>query len=65
MRLENSTVTVLMINFLKFYYEIAIYQNQRNQITWRSSHLQRLVWGGVCTSQQLAFAFATRIWKCI
>ena len=42
MRLANSSVTVLMINLLKFYYEIAIHQNQRNQITWRSSHLQLL-----------------------
>ena len=47
-----------MIYFLKFYYEIAVYQNQRNQITWRSSHLQRLVCGVVCTLKQLAFAFA-------
>jgi hypothetical protein len=54
-------LTVLMINFLKFYYEMAIYQNQRNQITWRPSHLQRLVWGWVCTLKQLTFVFATRL----
>jgi hypothetical protein len=37
MRLADSTVTVLTINFLEFDYEIAIYQNQHNQIPWRSS----------------------------